>query len=415
METEERKELTKKWVMRTILLIVIAVAVSSLLTARYIMSETGLENLFFLKQEEPSQNAKININKISSNLGVLRTIIDSGYIGEIDEKQLMEGALKGYVSGLGDDYTEYMTAEEWEEFEASALGDFVGIGIYIGQDKSGNSVVLSPIKGSPAEEAGLEKGDIIYEVDGEDMLGKDPDVVSTKIKGEEGTEVEVSVSRDDEILKFTIKRAQIQVYHVEAEEIEKGIGYVEILSFDENCDDELHEKIEEFRKKGITKIIIDLRYNGGGLVESATNMLDELTPNGAIQMYTVDKSGNEQVYRSTGSGYKGDLELVVLVNEYTASASEILSAALKENGKAKIVGTTTFGKGVIQTVYPLSNGARLKITTEEYYTPDHNKLNHEGVKPDIEVEYEEQEEESLKKVGDIVIDNQIQTAIDALK
>ena len=144
-------------------------------------------------------------------------------------------------------------------------------------------------------------------------------------------------------------------------------------------------------------------------------MLDELTPQGAIQMYTVDKDGNEVVYRSNGKNYKGDLELAIIVNEYTASASEILSAALKENGKAKIVGTTSFGKGVIQTVFPLSNGARLKLTTEEYYTPDHNKLNHVGVVPDVEVEYEAVDEENEKKVGDIVIDNQIQAAIDALK
>ncbi len=416
MDVEEKKKLTKKWIMTTILVAVIAFAAASVLTARYIMSEAGLTNLFFLKQEEPSDNAKTNINKITSNLGVLRTIVDSSYVGDVKEEDLMNGALKGYIQGLGDDYTEYMTKEEWEEFESTALGDFVGIGIYIGQDKNGNSVVLSPIKGSPAEEAGLEKGDIIAKVDDEDMLGKNPDIVSSKIKGEEGTKVNVSVYREDELLDFTIERAQIQVYHVESEVVEKGIGYVEILSFDENCDDELHEKIEEFRKQGIKKIIIDLRYNGGGLVESATNMLDELIPKGAIQMYTVDKDGNEQVYRSNGNGYKGDLELAVLVNEYTASASEILSAALKENGKAKIVGTTSFGKGVIQTVFPLTNGARLKVTTEEYYTPEHNKLNHVGVEPDVVVEYdEEQNEENMKKVGDVYIDNQIQAAIDALK
>ena len=416
MDVEEKKKLTKKWIMTTILVAVIAFAAASVLTARYIMSEAGLTNLFLLKQEEPSDNAKANINKISSNLGVLRTIVDSSYVGDVKEEDLMNGALKGYIQGLGDDYTEYMTKEEWEEFESTALGDFVGIGIYIGQDKNGNSVVLSPIKGSPAEEAGLEKGDIIAKVDDEDMLGKNPDIVSSKIKGEEGTKVNVSVYREDELLEFTIERAQIQVYHVESEVVEKGIGYVEILSFDENCDDELHEKIEEFRKQGIKKIIIDLRYNGGGLVDSATNMLDELIPKGAIQMYTVDKDGNEQVYRSNGNGYKGDLELAVLVNEYTASASEILSAALKENGKAKIVGTTSFGKGVIQTVFPLTNGARLKVTTEEYYTPEHNKLNHVGVEPDVVVEYdEEQNEENMKKVGDVYIDNQIQAAIDALK
>lgn len=416
MDVEEKKKLTKKWIMTTILVAVIAFAAASVLTARYIMSEAGLTNLFFLKQEEPSDNAKTNINKITSNLGVLRTIVDSSYVGDVKEEDLMNGALKGYIQGLGDDYTEYMTKEEWEEFESTALGDFVGIGIYIGQDKNGNSVVLSPIKGSPAEEAGLEKGDIIAKVDDEDMLGKNPDIVSSKIKGEEGTKVNVSVYREDELLDFTIERAQIQVYHVESEVVEKGIGYVEILSFDENCDDELHEKIEEFRKQGIKKIIIDLRYNGGGLVESATNMLDELIPKGAIQMYTVDKNGNEQVYRSNGNGYKGDLELAVLVNEYTASASEILSAALKENGKAKIVGTTSFGKGVIQTVFPLTNGARLKVTTGEYYTPEHNKLNHVGVEPDVVVEYdEEQNEENMKKVGDVYIDNQIQAAIDALK
>ena len=411
---EEAKIQKSKYIKRIIIAILLTAAITAWLTLRFVMSEFGLTELFYMKQEKPSDSARANINKISSNLGVLSTIIDSSYIGERDESKLMDGALKGYIEGLGDDYTEYMTEEEWEDFEASALGDFVGIGVYIGEDKDGNVAILSPIKGSPAEKAGLQKGDVIYKVDDEEMTGKNPDIVSSKIKGEEGTEVKVSIYRDGELLDFTLTRAQIQVYHVESEVLEKGIGYVEILSFDERCDEELHEKLEEFRSKNIHKVIIDLRYNGGGLVESALAMLDELTPKGAIQMYTQDSKGKENTFRSNGKNYKGDLELVVLVNDYSASASEILTAALKENNKATVVGVNTFGKGVIQTVYPLSNGARLKVTTEEYYTPDHNKLNHVGVKPDVEVEYEDPGEDP-KKVGDVVIDNQVQAAIDAFK
>ena len=411
---KEKSESFSRTLKIIIITVIITAVISSYATIQYVISEAGISKFLTIKAQEPSESSRANINKISSNLGVLRTIIDSTFIGEKDEKKLMDGALKGYVSGLGDIYTEYMTEEEWNEFEASALGDFVGIGIYIGEDKDGNAVILSPIKGSPAEEVGLQKGDVIYKVDDEEVAGKDPDLVSSKIKGEEGTEVKVTVYRDGELLDFNLTREKIQVYHVESEVLDNGIGYVEILSFDENCDEELHEKIEEFRKKNIHKIIIDLRFNGGGLVDSALGMLDELTPKGAIQMYTMDSNGKEEVFRSNGRNYQGDLELVVLVNEYSASASEILTAALKENQKAKVVGINTFGKGVIQTVYPLSNGARLKITSEEYYTPDHNKLNHVGVKPDIEVEYEDPGE-NPKKVGDIIIDNQIQAAIDALK
>ena len=315
----------------------------------------------------------------------------------------MDETIKGYVNGLGDEYSEYMTAKEWEEYQADSLGNYVGIGIYMSTDKNGNVVVVSPIKDTPAEEAGLESGDIIVYVNDESVIGIPTDEVSSKIKGEEGTKVKITVLREEEYLDFEIERKAIKVYHVETEMLENNVGYMALLTFDEGCAQEVKSAYEDLKSQGAKKIILDLRNNTGGLVNECLQIADMMLPKDAIELITIDAKGNEEISTSKSDPII-DCEMVVLINEYSASASEILVAALKENDVAEVVGTTSYGKGVIQSVIPLQDGSVLKLTVSEYFTPKKNKINKVGVKPDYEVEldYENEIDTQLNKAKELL-------------
>ena len=278
----------------------------------------------------------------------------------------------------------------------------------MGTDKDGNTIVSAPIKDSPAEAAGVKKEDIIVEVDSEDVIGVDSSIIANKIKGEEGTKVHLKVVRKSEYLEFDIERREIKVYHVETEMLEGNIGYLSLLTFDTGCAEELENAIKELEGKGAKKFILDLRYNGGGLVEEALNIANLFIPKGRDLLVTVS-SDDEKEISKTDKDNITDSELVVLVNQYSASASEILVGALRDNDRAKIVGTTTFGKGVIQNVFSLKDGSVLKLTVAEYYTPKGTKINKQGIKPDYEVKIEEVEKE------EDFVDNQLEKAKEILK
>ena len=395
---KEKKSLKIKFILLTIVVALIAAVAASEFTLIYYGGLLGI------KKKEASEDSKENIENIADTLKNFRDVIDQLYIGEIDEQKMLDETIKGYINGLDDEYSEYMTAEEWKEFQADALGNYVGIGIYMGVDKNGNVVVVSPIKGTPAEEAGMKTGDIIVYVNEENMLGISSDIVSAKIKGEEGTKVKITVLRDDEYIDFEIERKSIKVYHVEHKMLENNIGYISLLTFDTGCAEEFKAAYESLENQGAKKVILDLRNNTGGLVNECLEIADMMLPKGAIELITTDAQGNKEISKS-----KNDplitCDIVVLVNEYSASASEILVAALRDNGKAKVVGKTTFGKGVIQTVLELTDGSVLKLTVNEYFTPKESKINKVGVTPDYEVELDLESEE----------DAQLNKAIEILK
>ena len=395
---KEKKSLKIKFILLTIVVALIAAVAASEFTLIYYGGLLGI------KKNEASEDSKENIENIADTLKNFRDVIDQLYIGEIDEQKMLDETIKGYINGLDDEYSEYMTAEEWKEFQADALGNYVGIGIYMGVDKNGNVVVVSPIKGTPAEEAGMKTGDIIVYVNEENMLGISSDIVSAKIKGEEGTKVKITVLRDDEYIDFEIERKSIKVYHVEHKMLENNIGYISLLTFDTGCAEEFKAAYESLENQGAKKVILDLRNNTGGLVNECLEIADMMLPKGAIELITTDAQGNKEISKS-----KNDplitCDIVVLVNEYSASASEILVAALRDNGKAKVVGKTTFGKGVIQTVLELTDGSVLKLTVNEYFTPKESKINKVGVTPDYEVELDLESEE----------DAQLNKAIEILK
>lgn len=403
MEKEKRNQIYK-----TIAIVAIAMFITFIVTSISLYS-------YFVKNpisEGTVSNLK-NCKDLTSKLQSYREIIDKYYLGEIDEEKLEEGAIKGYIEGLGDPYTEFITKEEMEDYLDDTMGNFVGIGIYMIKNTSQDKIqVLSTIKNSPAEEVGIKAGDLILKVDGVSYSADDMTTASNNIKGEEGSTVHVEVLRGNQTLTFEITRKKVKVNQVEGKVLEKNIGYIEFTSFDETTADDFKAKYEELKMQGINSLIIDLRNNGGGIVDEALEIADYMTSKDSVLLYEVDKKGKETVKKSENDPII-NLPIIILTNENTASASEILAGALKDLGKAKIVGTTTFGKGVIQQILQLSDGSGLKVTIEEYQTPNRNKIHKVGIEPDEKVELPE----DLENVLDIEEskDTQLQKAIEMLK
>jgi len=273
-------------------------------------------------------------------------------------------------------------------------------------------MVLSPIKNSPAEKAGVLPGDLIVSVDGIEYTAEDMTVAANKIKGEEGSEVKLVLLRGTENIELTIKRENIITNPVEGEVIENNIGYIEFSSFNDNTAEDFRAKFEELNKKGIKSLIIDLRNNGGGIVKEALEIADYIADKGSVLIYEVDKNNKEKIEKSTNDPII-NMPIVILVNENTASSSEILSGALKDLGKATIVGTKTYGKGVIQQLLTLPDGSGLKITSEKYLTPNKTEINKIGIEPDEKVELPKTITNILKV--DKKDDTQLQKAIEILK
>lgn len=346
-----------------------------------------------------------NDNTIAGELARFRTIIDEYYLGEVDENKLKESAIKGYVEGLGDEYSEYITKEEYEEYEINIMGNYVGIGIYMSVYKDSDEiVVLSPIEDSPAESAGILTGDIILKVDGIEYDGEHLDEASAAIKGEEGTKVKIEIKRNEQIMELEVERKKVIVNPVKSEVKENNIGYIKLTSFDEETSKIFKEKYEELQKQNIQSLIIDLRDNGGGIVQEALTIADYMLEKDSKMLITVNKKENE-VIETAKTDPIITIPVVLLVNENSASASEILAGALKDNNRAKIVGTKTYGKGVIQELLRLKDGSAIKLTTEEYYTPNRTKINKVGIEPDELVENKKDEQTDL----------QLQKAIEMVK
>ena len=343
----------------------------------------------------------------------IKSILKKYYLNDIDEDKAIDGAIEGYVSSLGDQYTEYIPKDEMEDYTQNLMGNYVGIGIYMSQNTKDNTiVVLTPIKYSPAEEAGILPGDIIKKINDVEYTGENMTAAANNIKGAEGTKVKLEIQRGQEIKTFEITRKKITTNPVIAEKLDNNIGYLEVTSFDENTAENFKSKYEELKAQGIDSLIIDLRNNGGGLVEEALKIADYIVPKGKELLVTVDKDGKEKVEKSK-EDVLIDMPIVVLVNKNSASSSEILAGALKDLNEATIVGTTTYGKGVIQQFLTLRDGSGLKVTVEEYYTPNRTKINGVGIEPNEKIELPETITNPL--TVERKDDTQLQKAIELLK
>ena len=394
----EKRNNTYKYVM----LIVVTALVTFLITA------VGMYN-YYVKTEEGLAKTLVTTEttKLDKKIQLVREYLDKSYLGEItDEEKLIESAVKGYVAGLGDEYTEYLTKEEYEELMVNVNGNYVGIGIYMTQDKYDNVIVLLPIEGSPAEEAGLKTGDIITKVNGEECTRMDLSAVANKVKGEEGSTVELEILRDEKTFNKTIERRKVEINHINSKVLNGNIGYIQILAFDDGCSEEFETKLDELLEKNIKFLIIDVRDNGGGIVTEAINISELFISKGKTIMIERDKNSNEEITKAkTEAKVNSNLNIVILTNENSASASEIFVGALKDNEVAKVIGTKTFGKGVMQEIVPVKSGGALKVTIEEFKTPNGDTINKKGIEPNITVEDNEKTE----------TDEQLQKAIEECK
>lgn len=342
--------------------------------------------------------------KISTKMQELQSYIDRFYLFDYDEENVESGIYKGMMAGLGDVYTNYYTPEEYASFMESSNGSYSGIGAMLSQDyNTGIITVVKVFEGSPAAEAGVQPDDILYKVKGEEVTGMDLNLVVSDLKGEEGTDVEASFMRGTDVLDRTLTRRSIEVPTVEYRLITDKIGYISISEFDDVTDDQFIAALDDLNSQGMENLIIDLRDNGGGLVDVTCDILDQLLPEGLI-VYTEDKDGNREEETSDAEHYFPG-KMAVLVNGNSASASEIFAGAIKDYGVGTLIGTQTFGKGIVQSLFPLSDGSAIKVTVSRYYTPAGNNIHEVGITPDIILEKDTESEE----------DNQLQKAIDVLK
>ena len=407
---EEDKYIKRQKVYKIIMLIVLTAFITFLVTSTYILNHIEGTNGNSVLSSLISNS---DDDELTKTLKGIESIIDKYYLKDVDEQKAIDGAIQGYIEALGDEYTEYIPADEMEEYTQDIMGNFVGIGIYMIENTEDNTIeVLSPIKDSPAEKAGILSGDIIVGVDGVKYTGDEMDTAANKIKGEEGTTVKIEIKRGEENLTFDIERAKVITNPVLSEKLENNIGYLQITSFDEGTAEDFKNKFNNLKEQGITSLIIDLRNNGGGIVEEALEIIDYIVPKGKEILITVDKDQKEEIEKSK-EDVLIDMPIVVLVNEYSASASEIVAGALKDLNEATLVGKTTYGKGVIQQLLSLSNGAGLKVTVEEYYTPNRTKIDGVGIKPNEEVNLPETVTSPLIVTREQ--DTQLQKAIEILK
>ena len=357
------------------------------------------------------RNSKLDYKKIEEKTSVLQNIIDRYFLFDEDMTKVEDGIYAGMMNGLGDPYTVYYTKEEYKALNEDTEGKYSGIGAVVSQNP--NTKIITIVKifdNSPANDAGLQVGDIIYKIDGEEVAGTDMDIlVKTKIRGEEGTSFKMTVLRGDERkeVELDLTRRSIEVETVAGKMLDNNIGYIAVSQFDAVTSEQFKSNIESLQSQGMTKLIVDLRGNPGGLLDQVVDMLDYILPDGLV-LYTEDKYGKREEYYSDGS-HELKIPMVVLVNENSASASEVFTATFRDFEWGTVVGKTTFGKGIVQNVLPLGDGTAVKITTQHYYPPSGYDLHKVGIKPDLEVDLNEG-----AKIG-TDSDNQLSAAIDILK
>lgn len=349
-----------------------------------------------------------------SNTAKIRQIeemLDTYYVEDYDKELAEELMYTGLVAGVGDPYTYYLSTDSLAEQVEKNSGHFVGIGVEIYAGDDGYIVVSSVTPGGPAEAAGILAEDKITEVDGESITGKTAADVSALVKGEEGTDVTLTIFREStgEVLEKTVTRQDIQVQTVSWRMMDDNIGYISITNFRENTYSQFKEALDTLEAEGMEKLVLDLRNNTGGLVKSAHEIGEELLPEG-IMVYTMDKEGNRE--DTLCDDVYNDVPMVVLVNGNSASAAEILAGAIQDTGRGELIGTTTFGKGLVQRLFTLPDGSGLNVTIQKYYTPNGTSIHGVGITPDYEVELPEEYAQQTNIPAEA--DTQLQKAVEVL-
>ena len=370
--------------------------------------------------------AGVDFSQVLNKMNLIEQIIGQYFLYEPDAGQVEDYIYRGMMAGLDDPYSSYYSEEDYKLMRESTSGTYSGIGAMLSQNRNtGLCTIVKVFEGSPAFEAGLKPGDIIYKVGDQLVAGESLDVlVSTYIKGEEGTMVDMTVYRadKDEYVDFTIVRRKIEVPTVEYRMLADKTGYIAVSEFDLITVEQFTTAIDSLTEEGMKGLLIDLRNNPGGVLDGAIKMADYILPDDlstyekgkgkTLIVYTADKNGKGDTYVAS-DGHELDIPIVILVNGDSASASEVFTGALKDYDKAAVVGTTSYGKGIVQNLIPLGDGSAIKITTAHYYTPSGFDLHGKGIEPDVEVELSE--ELKTQAVVEPEEDNQIQKALEVLK
>lgn len=354
-------------------------------------------------------NEGIVSSDTETKLSYLKKLIDETYLHDVKKKDLNEGIYKGYVEGLGDQYSAYYDKKETKELTESLDGSFSGIGAVMTQDASSGVITITQVyDDSPAKKAGIKTGDILYRVEEKTVTGKDLDKVVSWIKGKKGTKVNLTLLRgtNSDKIKVTATRDVINVETVKYKVLENQIGYISISEFDSVTGAQFAKALKQLQKKNIEGLVVDLRNNPGGSLSTVCDILDSILPKGLI-VYTKDKNGKKEEYTSDEK-HRLNLPMSVLVNGQSASASEIFAGAVQDYGKAEIIGTQTYGKGVVQNLFDLKDGTCVKLTTSEYFTPKGRNIDGKGITPDVKIEYK-------YNAKDPKADNQLDKAVSVVK
>lgn len=415
MEDFNKRDEKKKGGKRVIVIISLVIAFIASNLGFFYLGNRFAFNGFTLRgiNSEVTEDLK-DIQDISKYnlLFQVRNALLSKYDGEIDDNKLLEAAIKGMTISLKDPYTVFMNSDEYKSFMEQSEGHFVGIGAQLGV-KDGKVTVVAPIEGSPAEKAGLKTGDVILKVDDKDVSESNVEKTIAMIKGEEGKAVKLTLSRESgEPFDVNIVREVVKTIAVKGEMIDDSVGYIQIVSFDEDVSEAFKKKLVELKEKGMKGLILDLRGNPGGFLGESVKIASQFIPKGETVTYTIDKYDNKSESKSIGGEAEG-MPLVVLINGGSASASEVVTGALRDYGVATTVGENSFGKGVVQQLVEFKNGkGGLKVTTSKYYTPNGENIHKVGIKPDIEVKISE---ELLKQSYDRNNDPQFDKALEVIK
>lgn len=352
--------------------------------------------------------------KIQNKAEKIQDIIDVYFLNDVDEGNIEENVYKGLLNGLDDPYSVYYTEEEYTKLQEETAGTYVGIGVSVRLDpETGYVKVVKSFEGGPAADAGVKPNDYIIKVNGEDIKEQDLDTVVSKIRGQEGTTVDVTFLRpsDGKNYTYTVERRSVDVPTISYEMLKDEIGYIQITEFDVVTVEQYQNALTDLENQGMKGLIVDVRDNPGGVLGSVVEMLQNMLPKGTI-CYTEDKNGKGDTFTSDGTK-EFKKPLVVLVNGNSASAAEIFTGAIKDYGIGTIVGTTTFGKGIVQKVFSLNDGSAVKLTISRYFTPNGTCIHKTGIQPDVELEYdaEAQTGEEYNKAQD----NQLNKAIEVIK
>ncbi len=366
----------RKWIGWTIAIVLITNILTMFGTTSFITSAQG--------------NTVGNFGKLFE----IRSQLYKYYDGPINDATLVEGAIKGMTSSLNDPYTVFMNKKEFEDFNVQTQGNYSGVGIQVAA-KDSNIVVMDVFDNSPSKKAGIMKNDVIEKVNGTSVSGKDLDKAVSLMKGQEDTEVTLTLYRESKgNFDVKVKRQKIDIATVKGEMLQDNVGYIQVSMFDENTAKNFKDQLNKLKSQGMKSLIIDLRDNPGGLLDQCVDMVSNFVPSGKVIVSTVDKYNNKKEYKSKGGDFT-NLPLTVLTNGNSASASEIFSGAIRDYKIGTLVGEKTYGKGVVQTILDTGSGTALKVTISKYYTPNGENIHKKGIKPNVEVIYPEE----LKKAA----------------